>query len=254
MGGKAMKKRWISVMLAAALMATPVNAYAESTLDNVKEYLSELDGNGGYFELQEVQLSDDSLTLQITSFIDYTGESGESNNFIFSRDSLYKEMFQEDWFNYTYVFDNTYVRSRLNSTKMYNLNDNYSCATTWFDDGLEYEELSTGESYEYYPGFKETTPFEDNQTLQMYYIAKDIITSNFQTFPTYPEYYVGNPDVRIKFDDEKAEVVGVVSVDYKNYAYCVQFSYKGSGWNYTYDTSYVFIEGIGASGTYVPMS
>lgn len=41
--------------------------------------------------------------------------------------------------------------------------------------------------------------------------------------------------------------------DGKDHMFCTQFTYSNTGGaNYTYDATYIFIEGVGCSGIYVP--
>lgn len=119
---------------------------------------------------------------------------------------------------------------------------------------MEYEQLSTDMKLSYCPLFIDDIPYEENTELHMYEIAKDIVNSNFGTFGEYPDYYSSTPNISITYDGTKAEVSGYVRVDHEKHLFCVQFGYEhNGGGNYSYDMTYAFIEGVGASGIYAPM-
>lgn len=223
-----------------------------SDLIKVKKQLEDIDTDETKFSFAETEIANEEKILYITCVIN--GYEDDLEEFLSNREELYKDMIEEDWFNYKYVITNSVVGDTLPTTTLYEPEQNISVGTTWHNTGLEYTELETGNITEYDPSFRDKTPYEENTSLHMYQIAKDIVNSNLKTFCSFPDYYSEYQDnIHVLIKEEKAEVSGTFNLDDETYMFCVQFSYERNGEDYTYDTSYLFIEGFKCMGTYSPL-
>lgn len=93
-----MKK--LNLLLCAVLLLTiyTIPVYA-GTVDDVNDYLSEINGNGGYFEVSEFQPYDGVKNLRIVSTVDGEAGNGDTDNFINEKKKLYNEMPNQEWFD-----------------------------------------------------------------------------------------------------------------------------------------------------------
>ena len=247
-----MKKKILIVSFLIAAVSFPYSACA-GTVEDAEEYLSALDPNEITFEINEIGYTSDEKFLDIAFHL---APGSENTMAILEQKSdLIANMMEEDWFDYNAIIDNDCVAGQISTTTFYKPDENVAICTAWVEQGLEYTDLESGNITRYNPNFREEIPYEENFPLHMYNIAKDIINSNFGTLCTYPDYYSEyQDDVHISYNDTAGEVSGVVTVDGEDHMFCTQFTYSNTGGaNYTYDATYIFIEGVGCSGIYVPM-
>lgn len=247
-----MNKKIISVVCLAIpiLLARPVSA---GTIEDVEKYLSVLDPDEITFEINEINYTSGEKSLDISFHL---APGSENTIEVLSQKSdLILNMMKEDWFEYNSIISNDCVVKQISTTTLYKPSDNLSVCTSWYEPGLEYTDIGTGNVTRYDPNFRDEIPYEENIPLHMYNIAKDIVNSNFGTFCTYPDYYnESQDDVHITYNGTVGEVTSIVTVDGEDHTFCTQFTYSNTGEaNYTYDATYIFIEGVGCDGIYSPI-
>lgn len=230
--------------------SVPVSAGVE----DVEEYLSVMDPDEIRFEINEINYDSGEKSLIIASHLAPGSEN--TTEVLSEKTNLILNMMKEDWFDYNSIIDNNCVLKQISTTKIYKPDENISVETSWYDNGLEYTDLENGNTTRYDPNFRDEIPYEENIPLHMYNITKDIINSNFGTYCSYPDYYSEyQDDVHISYNGTSGEVSGTATVDDEDHMFCIQFTYENQGGaNYTYDATYIFIEGVGASGMYVPIN
>lgn len=247
-----MRKKIIveSCLIASLLFSRPVSA---GTIEDVKEYLSVMDSNEISFEINEIEHDSGNKSLSIFSYL--TPGSMNTAKILNEKCELISKMINEDWCEYLTVIDSNCSSGKILSTYFYKPDENVYISTSWTEPGLLYTNIQDGTITNYDPSLKETIPYEENVPLHMYNIAKDIINSNFGTYCTYPDYYSKyQDDVHISYNDTNGEVSGTVTVDGEDHMFCTQFTYSNTGGaNYTYDATYIFIEGVGCDGIYSPI-
>lgn len=246
-----MKKKILIISFLIAVVSFPYSVCA-GTVEDVEEYLSALDPNEITFEISEIEHDSGSKSLSIFSHL--TPGSVNTAKILNEKSELISKMINEDWCEYSTIIDNNCGSEKIISTYFYKPDEGVYVSTSWQEPGLLYTNMQDGDITNYDPSLKENIPYEENIPLHMYDIAKDIVNSNFGTLCTYPDYYSEyQDDVHISYNDTTGEVSGVVTVDGEDHMFCTQFTYNNTGGaNYTYDATYIFIEGVGCSGIYVP--
>ena len=244
------KKLLLCVAVSSIFFSCPVYA---GTVEDVENYLSVLDPNEITFDINEISYASDEKFLDIAFHL--APGSKNTMDILEQKNNLIVNMMEEDWFDYNSIIDNDCVVGQISTTTFYKPDENVAICTAWIEQGLEYTDLENGYTTRYNPSFRQEIPYEENIPLHMYNIAKDIVNSNFGTFCTYPDYYSEyQDDAHISYNDTIGEVSGTVTVDGEDHMFCTQFTYSNTGGaNYTYDATYIFIDGVGCSGTYSPM-
>ena len=128
------KKLFYAVSIAALTLCTPISAMA--SVDDAKKALSDLEGDGGNFQISECTPYDGSKFLRVETIINASAGSDKTDPFIYGKLDKFKEMAQQDWFDYDYIYEDVFIgRSTPSQTNIYDFSQDRNDCIVWGDNG-----------------------------------------------------------------------------------------------------------------------
>ena len=137
------KKLLLCVAVSSIFISCPVYA---GTVEDVNNYLSELNGNGGHFQVYEFSPYDGLRYLHIVSTVDGEAGNGDTDNFIDQKNDLYRKLNSQEWYDWDYVFEDTFIKGKKDPSVsyLYDFEKDEAYSTLWGGYACT-ESISTGE-------------------------------------------------------------------------------------------------------------
>lgn len=104
-----MKKKILFCMLIVSITLFSAIPIFADDLSNVQDFLAELNGNGGSFQVSEFSVGEEK-NLHIVTAVDFGNENAV--DFFDKRHELFEKMSQQDWFKYKLLYEDVFTGSR----------------------------------------------------------------------------------------------------------------------------------------------
>ena len=128
-------RKWLyAIGIASLTLCTPISAMA--SVDDVKKSLSDIEGDGGNFQISECTPYDGSKFLRIETIVNADAGSDVTDPFFNNKLNKFKEMAQQDWFDYNYIYEDVFMGNAVpNQTNIYDFSQDREDCIAWGDGG-----------------------------------------------------------------------------------------------------------------------
>lgn len=239
-----MKNKICIVAAIVTLNLTTINAQA--SVDDVNSFLDDYQTENNVFIIEEhCSEEDSSKTLYIQANLSYDMEDDKYMDFINNETEIFREMSNQDWFDYESVYLMTFSKTHGKFSDLKEYNSSEGTLTTYgYENVIKLPWI-----------IKTKEELDDSLVIFLGNVTKEILHNNISDYLEENPGGIDSSKIEIKESNGIAEVNGNVKSDGKEYEFSVQFTYEvDESMNGTYNTLYVGLNDVPIYGEYNDIS